>query len=52
MPQTATLTNFNYTDGVSELRNPAHCPYIRALIKSVNSYNLVKGKKPLDFYRS
>ena len=44
---------FYYTSGVSQLHNPARCPYISAGIKvSKNSYLLARGRKPLDFYRT
>src|SRR4029078_5334684 len=32
-PHTATLAIFDYTSGVSQLHNPARCPYISAGIK-------------------
>ena len=47
------LSHFDYTSGVSQLHNPARCPYISAGIKvSQNSYLLARGRKPLDFYRT
>ena len=43
---------FDYTSGVSQLHNPARVLIFQQELKSVKSYILAKGRKPLNFYHS